>query len=99
MRAEKEEAALKITKSKGVHWHKRNFKWVVTFWFNGKDRNLGYFDDHTGAVAVYSSYKHDRVRTSRTYDRPGPGPRPKISPKRPSRARGGCVCGLWGLWG
>jgi hypothetical protein len=29
---------------------------MVTFWFNG-ERNLGYFDDHTEAVAVYSSYK------------------------------------------
>jgi hypothetical protein len=36
-----------------------------------------------------------RIRTSRTCDRPGPGPRPKTSPKRPSRARGGGVCVLF----
>jgi hypothetical protein len=40
-----------------VNWHKRDFKWVVAFGFNGKERHLGYFDDHTEAVAVCSSYK------------------------------------------
>jgi hypothetical protein len=58
MRAEKEkQGALEITKRRGVAiWHKRDFKWMVDFGFNGKERYLGYFDDHTEAVAVYSSY-------------------------------------------
>jgi hypothetical protein len=56
MRAEKENAALEITKSKGVSWNKRKSKWEVAPTSDGKKGRLGYFDDHTGAVAVYSSY-------------------------------------------
>jgi membrane protein involved in colicin uptake len=56
MRAENEKAALEITKSKGVFLRKRTSKWEVAFWFDGKKRHLGCFDDHTEAVAVASSY-------------------------------------------
>jgi hypothetical protein len=60
-RAEKEKAALEITKSQGkstgVHWNKSRCKWVATFQRRGMTRrHLGCFDDRAGAVAAYSSY-------------------------------------------
>jgi hypothetical protein len=43
-----------MTKNKGVHWYGEVSKWEVTFWFNGRHRHLGHYDDHKGAAAVYS---------------------------------------------
>jgi hypothetical protein len=65
MRAEKEKAALEITKSKGVIWKNSRSKWVVATMFNGNPGRLGCFDDHTGAVAVYSSYKSRMTKEER----------------------------------
>jgi outer membrane biosynthesis protein TonB len=60
-RAEKEKAALGITKSQGkstgVNWNRSRCKWVVGFQRRGViPRHLGCFDDHAEAVATYSSY-------------------------------------------
>jgi hypothetical protein len=43
---------------RGLHGTKRakGGSWEVTDWFNGRNRHLGYYDDHKGAAAVYSKY-------------------------------------------
>jgi hypothetical protein len=50
MKAEKQENAAQIPKSKGVSWHKERGKWLVFFYLDGKQRHGGYFDDHAKAV-------------------------------------------------
>jgi hypothetical protein len=56
-RAKENLAALTMPPSKGVGWVANRSKWEVTFCFERGGRraskHLGYFDDHTKAVAEY----------------------------------------------
>lgn len=42
------------SKYKGVHWHKRDNKYVVHIKINGKQKHLGYFDSEEDAANAYN---------------------------------------------
>jgi len=46
-------SAVKTSKYKGVHWHKRLRKWAAQITFENKKHHLGYFTDELAAAKAY----------------------------------------------
>ena len=44
---------------RGVVWDKSNAKWKVGIYFDGKTKNIGYFDDTVTAALAYDAYAID----------------------------------------
>ena len=60
------EAAVKYNVSlksryKGVYFDKKSRKWRAQIWMNGKQNNLGVFDDEEEAAEAYREAKSDRL--------------------------------------
>lgn len=57
-----EHAATRGKYKKGVHWHKRDHKFMAQLSVNGEKKHLGYFDTEDEAYAVYVEFKSAHIR-------------------------------------
>jgi len=54
--------AQKSSKYKGVHWCKRDCKWIAKATVNGKSKCIGYFDNEEEAYEAYLKFKGGNVK-------------------------------------